>query len=327
VSVDPTSAPRLNEAVSRWDVGTPRAFRTPDTGTINQTRIVDTDTGRFVLRLHAYGEPERLRMEHALLQWVSERGIPAPGPVVSREGSTWTEIDGSSYAIFPFASGRQISRADLADEQVAEMGRFLADLHQVLEAYPVERVRQRRFAVAPDLALQEIDRLARKIRQLKSTDSSDGWALDRLEGRRDYIHSAPGGALDAFENLAFQTTHGDYQESNLFFRNGRVSAIIDWEQAYAAPPGYEVMRMLHLALRFDPARCLRFLSAYRDRRELPLSELDICAAAYAVLRGHSLWLFEELYDKGNERMRRFMNPGPFVPVEEQWASVRDALRN
>ena len=65
---------------------------------------------------------------------------------------------------------------------------------------------------------------------------------------------------------------------------------------------------------------------YVDRRELPPAELDLCAEAYAVLRGHSLWLFEELYGQGNERVRRFLNPGPFVPVEEQWSPVRATLR-
>ena len=328
MSVDSTSTRRLNEVVSKWDVGTLRSFRTPDTGgTINQTLVVETGAGRFVLRQYAYGSVERLRIEHNLLRWVAERDVPAPCPIASREGGTWVEVDEEFYALFPLASGIQTSRETLSDAQIGGMGHFLADLHQVLAAYPADRVRQRVFRTDAERSLQEIARLSEKIRQLRSTDPLDGWALDRLEGRRAYIQSAPHGELDAFHDLAFQATHGDYQETNLFFQDGQVSGIIDWEQAYAAPPGYEVMRVLHLALRFDPSRCRRFLSAYRERRALSLTELDVCAAAYAAIRGHSLWLFEELYDKGNERMRRFMNPGPFTPVEEQWAPVRDVLEN
>ncbi len=316
---------RLGKILSCWDAGPLQSFNRPDTGTINQTWIVKTDTGRFVLRQYAHGDPQRIPLEHDLIRWVSERGLPAPCPVETREGETWIEGDGDCFALFAFASGQQTSREGLADWQIDAMGRFLADLHSTLVAYPIELVRKRGFSYDPVRALKEIDRFIEEVRRRGPTDQVDVWALERLEGRKDWILQTRHGSMDAFLSLPLQTTHGDYQESNLFFERGRISAIIDWEQAYGAPAGFEVMRAMHLALRFDPQRCRRFLTAYRERRDLPSTVLDICAGAYASIRGHSLWLFEEIYDAGNERMRRFMNPGPYVPVEQQWAPVRANL--
>lgn len=43
------------------------------------------------------------------------------------------------------------------------------------------------------------------------------------------------------------------------------------------------------------------------------------------MRAYDLWLFREIYDRGNERVRQFVYPGEFVPIEEQWLALRPRI--
>lgn len=45
------------------------------------------------------------------------------------------------------------------------------------------------------------------------------------------------------------------------------------------------------------------------------------AARYAWFRAHNLWLYETLYQEGNERVRHFLRPNGLVPFELRWHAV------
>jgi hypothetical protein len=49
------------------------------------------------------------------------------------------------------------------------------------------------------------------------------------------------------------------------------------------------------------------------------------AAQWGWFRAHILWFYETLYREGNERVRRFLRPGGFVPFEVRWQAVMKEL--
>jgi homoserine kinase type II len=153
------------------------------------------------------------------------------------------------------------------------MGRFLAELHLALRNFPSERVPARSIDIDPVATLRGIDRLLAVIRDRPVLDAVDRYALERLESRRVWIECSGSAALPDLSSLGRQVIHGDYQETNLFFDAGKVSAIIDWDQAYTAPRAWEVVRTLHLAFHLCLETCRAFLSAYRA--ELPLEPGDL----------------------------------------------------
>jgi hypothetical protein len=51
------------------------------------------------------------------------------------------------------------------------------------------------------------------------------------------------------------------------------------------------------------------------------ADLQALAAWYGWYRLHDVWLYESLYLHGDERLRRFVPPGDFVPFAERWSSV------
>jgi Ser/Thr protein kinase RdoA (MazF antagonist) len=104
-----------------------------------------------------------------------------------------------------------------------------------------------------------------------------------------------------------------------------VSAIIDWDKVYTAPAAWEVVRALHLMLRFDLDQSITFLKAYQEIDPLSIETLDVVIHCYGLHRAYELWLFEEIYDHGNDRLRRVMYPGKFVPVADDWAKLRPKI--
>ncbi|WP_201363337.1 phosphotransferase [Dictyobacter formicarum] len=125
--------------------------------------------------------------------------------------------------------------------------------------------------------------------------------------------------------MQLQAIWHHYQNTNLFFEDGQISAVIDWDQSYVAPRAWEVVRTLHYVCKLDGPLCRIFLTAYRDVLPLPPEELDLAAAVYGWMRGHDLWHYEAIYLEGNQRVRAFLQPGPYIPFAQKWATLRAYL--
>jgi aminoglycoside phosphotransferase (APT) family kinase protein len=109
------------------------------------------------------------------------------------------------------------------------------------------------------------------------------------------------------------------------FRADAVVGVLDWERASGGSPPEEVIRAMHLSFLLEPGRSGAFLDGYRSDGTLTLAELDAAALSYGYRRDRSVWLMDELYRQGNERLRPLLNGGPFVPFEVSWAGLRDKL--
>lgn len=312
--------------IQAWDVGPILTTALPDTGTVNQTVLLTTNRGRFVVRGYRHRDRAPVVREPAIIAHVCAHGIPAVAPIAlpGAGGDTILERDGRFYALFPWAAGRQVDRTDIGAQEAAAMGACLGRLHHALSRFPPDQVPRRLFAPDRQATLAQMDRLEATIRAGAHADPLAAVVLARLAGQRVYLQQLPESATIELAPLDEQVIHGDYQESNLFFARGQVSAIIDWDQTHIAPRAWEVMRTFDLALGFRPALCHRFLQAYRRDWSLPLEDLDVAAAAYDVRTRHGLWVYEAYYLEGNQRVAPFLQAGAIAPVAERWARVREA---
>jgi Ser/Thr protein kinase RdoA (MazF antagonist) len=323
-----SDAPDLAELVRQWGVGSLLDARQPETGTVNQTVLLTTERGRFVLRGYRHLDPVPIEREHAVIAHVRERGLPAVAPLPLSGGGAVHERDGRYYSLFPWAAGRQVRRADVGPAEAAAIGACLARLHSALATFPVDRVPvpRRSMSFSRGATLAAMDELEARMRAVLGADPLAPTALTRLSGQRAYLERLPECELGpGAGSLPDQVIHGDYQEANLFFVGGAVTAIIDWDQTHLAPRASEVIRVFGLVFDFEPERCRRFVRAYRAAQPLALDELDAAAAANDARASHSLWVYEELYVRGNRRVARFIEGSDrFVPISAGWARVRNA---
>jgi homoserine kinase type II len=312
--------------LSAWGIGAVHSFRTPATGTINHTLLVDAASGSYVLRAYRHAERAPVEREHAVIAHVCARGLPAVAPIALPIGATILGREGRFYALFPRAPGRQLARGQLTKDDFAAMGAFLAHTHQALRDVPPEHAARRDFTIDRAATLAAIGRIEATMAAWPARDALDHVLQLQLAGRRAWIEQSVLEQLPDLAVLDQQLTHGDYLEANLFFADGHVVAIIDWDQTYVAPREWEIVRSLHLACKFDPEPCRAFVAGYRAHAPLDPATLDLAATGYALMRAHDLWLYQAIYLEGNQRARTFVSPGPFVPLVERWAELNEKLR-
>jgi len=324
-SADAAILPDVRALLGVWPIGTVHAVVPAASGTVNRTLLVDAVSGRFALRSYRHREPEPVIREHAIIAHVRAADLPAIAPLPMPDGETVLAADGQFHALFPFAPGRQCARAALGPDEAVAMGICLGRLHRALISLPQQWAAPRSFATDRGGTLARIAHLETTIRARPRLESLDREALVWLHGQREWIERHDADPLNLLAPLEWQVIHGDYQESNLFFLSGRVSAVIDWDQTYLAPRAWELLRTMHYAFAFSPDLCGPFLAAYRAIAPTTVDDLDRAALAYAQKIGHDLWVHEEYYLHGNERVRQFFQPGGFVSPSDRWRALRSSL--
>lgn len=304
-----------------WGVGAPVSVSVPDDGVINQTWLIDTVDGRYALRRYAKGSRGAIERVHDLIAYVADNGLPAVSPLITIDGDTLVEHDGWFYALFLHALGAQIPRNQLTVHQARPMGETLARLHHTLSDVPRRGFPSRDAPLDTDRTVQGIDMLLDHIAALSQPLETDLWAEIRLRSRREWLLAHSERTFPDISSFPRQVTHGDFHESNLFFEGDAVTAILDWDRVEIAPRAFEIVRTMHISLQLDPVLCGPFLSAYRRHKSMENQDLQAIVGWYESMRAHDLWLYQTLYRDGNERVRRFVRPGPFLPFGTAWSEL------
>jgi Ser/Thr protein kinase RdoA (MazF antagonist) len=316
----------IKEALKEWSVGPVLEVARDPHGTINQTWLITAETGRYALQLSAQKDASRLQRLCDLLAFASDAGIPAIRSLKTIDGKFFVQRDDGFWMLYPFAPGFQTDRDVMTPEQDRGMGRCLAKLVEALSDCPEHLGRRRSPGVNVEKSLEEIERFERLIRDYPNPAEYETYALDRLDGRRKWILDHADENTSGIDDLPHQVIHGDYQEKNVFFNEaGDVVALIDWDNAWMGPREWEIFRTLNFVMSFDPVRGKTFVDGYLEFGDLDFEALDRAAWAYGVSRTHSLFIFEEIYDRKSDRIRRFLNPGPFQPVYDRWVPLKNAL--
>jgi len=320
--LDGALSPEDAAALAAWRLGPVLSTSLPATGTVNRTVLVQTAAGgSYALRACRRTERARVQWEHTALGWAAARGIPVCRPVPLPNGETVWEQDGRLFALFPMATGQQVGRADLGEAEIAAAGRCLARIRLAFADFPPAQAWHKPFTFDTAGTLELLARIQAAV------PDADQDALHHLEERRRWLLDTAAldrGLQSRFAALPHQVVHGDFQETNLFFGGGDVSAVIDWDQCGVAPRAWEVLRALHLMLDLAPGPCRVFLDAYRGLCPLPKSELEEAATCYGALADQNLWVYAALYLEGNDRVRTFLTPGEFVPFAARW-QMADAV--
>lgn len=321
----PMLSPEDHAALSSWRLGPIFNATVPATGTVNRTVLVQTAAGdAYALRAYRRPDHARAEWEHRAIGWAGAHGIPVCRPLPLPGGGTVACLDGRLFALFPLAVGRQVARADLQEEEVAAAGRCLASIHLAFADFPNVQARHKAFTFDTAGTLESLAQIQAAITARAVQTDADRDALHHLAGRREWLQGRAmfdGPTRCRFEALPLQVVHGDFQETNLFFDGGEVSAVIDWDQCGVAPRAWEVLRALHLMLGLAPKSCRVFLTAYRESCPLPEAELQEAGACYGALADQNLWVYEALYLEGDDRVRPFLTLGAFMPFAARWRDM------
>ena len=234
-------------------------------GSVNSNYFIDTEKGRFFLRIYEEQGKDGVRYERALLGHLG-RAIPVPRPIV-HDGDEILEVLGKPVGVFEVVLGDPICQAGVTDDHAGEVGRMLGTIHAAGTTFASRR--SSRFGV--DDVRDRLKSIAAPSRAIEDARHEIGRAID------DAVRALPCGATGG-------VIHGDLFRDNVRWDGTSIVAVIDWESASDGLYAYDLMVTM-LAWCFgsemDWDLSRKMVAGYHAVR--PLAPVDVAALWPAAL--------------------------------------------
>ncbi len=232
-----------------------RVSRYPQ-GQHNQTFKVEAEKGVFSFRVYQYKKPSSISFEIALLTTL--HGLPVPRPVKLGKGCLlrWKGKYCILYHYLPGAHLRSFS-----PRQLAEVGGFIADFHNKGKRFRWRKPRYQ-FYHLPDSKIKRFAAIARRARV-------------------PYLQHLPIIIKELRENRLRTTLprgpiHVDIKPENVLFYHGRLSGVLDFDNAYIGPSLLDLAKAMvwfgTKRRRFDVEAARSVYAGYTKKRRLTPQE-------------------------------------------------------
>ncbi len=310
VYTDITDA-ELTAFLAEFDLGEALSCKGIAEGVQNSNFLVETTAGRFILTIYEQGvRAEELPYFLGLMQWLAQHGYPCAEPKAGRDGRLFRLLRGKPAALVEFLNGLSARRPSAA--HCREAGEGMAWLHQAAEGFPGRRPN--------DLGQTGWGPLF----------SGLGAAADALKPGlakvigEDIAHLATAWPRD----LPAGTIHADLFPDNVFFRDGKFAAAIDFYFACDDAFAYDIAVGLN-AWCFEPdgsfniTSAQAFIAGYQRRRRLSADER---AALPTLAWGAAMRFFlTRLNDWGSTPEGALVKPHDPLEYERKLAVHRAGL--
>lgn len=238
-------------------------------GEDNINARVATSHGDVVVREYVRSAPAKVAAELALVAHLARSGFPTPAPFAADSGELFTLVAGKPIAVFPFVSG-EVPPA-MTPDLAGQAGVLLARMHTATAEWADDRVPVvDRLGVLDTAVTSEI-----------GLEGADGWRgevrrfLDSRAGDLALLAEQPAGPL-----------HHDLHRQNLLVGDGRVTAVLDFDELNHGPLIIDLARLLQYAASEQPDRRLptavaeAALAGYLKTRSLSTAELELLPVAF-----------------------------------------------
>lgn len=261
---------------------------------------------KYMLKRYCTNRKKNVEVEHEVLRRIS--GLRVPRPVANKHNSTLVSFGGNAYALYEFIEGN--TKWPVENSEAESAGRVLAEYHENTTG--------------------ELERLHPPIYDLSSSKET----IDSLDvpetiksGYGRHIQAITSEIEPVYGRLPKGIVHGDYGSHNIFFEDGEVSAVLDWEWARNEALVFDVGgAMLRFASagngEFVPAGAVAFLKGYEAVRQLEKEETRLLmqmpkvnavyVGAWYGRRGslegmrQRLWLMDWVDEHGGEFMGKVL---------------------
>jgi len=303
----------LEAFVAEYDIGEVMSCKGIAEGVENSNYLLHTARGRYILTLYEKRVREAdLPFFLGLMDHLAARGFRCPTPLHGRDGTALRRLCGRPAAIVTFLDGLWPRRIQPA--HCAGVGTALAELHAAGRDFPMRRPN--------DLAIAGWRSLAAST-QARAHEVRPGLAAD-IAAELDLLERAwP-------DDLPVGVIHADLFPDNVFFRDERLSGVIDFYFACTEALAYDIAICLN-AWCFEPdfsfnvTKARHLLTRYQAVRRLEPAEFR---ALPILARGSALrFLLTRLYDWLNHPPGAFVkpkNPLEYVQKLRFHQSIRDA---
>ena len=238
----------LGEVAERYGLNPPITARRLTGGYANDVFRLDSAAGPVVLhRKHPPADADSMDWEHRLLARLSVHLPEALPPIPAIDGSTWFWFEGRPTWLVSWAPGAPAGPADR---------RAVATVLGRLHSCPVTVSSRPNHARLLQLPLPPVREVPAALAPWRTTIVDARAELTRLVGW-----------LEQERRPVTGTTHNDIFPGNVLVHRGRVTAVLDWEEAEIDWQVWDLARSLWPFCsegdRLDDQRVTEFVSAYR----------------------------------------------------------------
>ena len=299
-------------------------------GTMNRcyrVELLETEAVGKIYFLKDYAarfyQPDQIRRACEVQMAARGAGLPAPRVVHNVQGDYVTVTVEGFHVLSEFVSGQEYERAQIPGPAAHQMGKILAQLQDFLgklgDMTPAR-------LTEPAAAVGQLERLLAGAEASRGRAAVDEVACRLLRYKIGAVHRLTS-LFPLLTGLVSQWVHGDYQASNLIFgAEGRVSAVVDFDQLQRRPRGLETMRALDFSF-FDGHTVALpgydFFRGYAESADLPAAEVRLFAPLWTYYRAVRPCLLDVRYERPEEYDARW--DGLIQPPDDWWERNMDAV--
>jgi homoserine kinase type II len=248
--------------LAEYDVGEFQTSQGFEHGADHTNILLSTSTGKYAFRYYEKRSEDYVRFEIDLLHFLDDRSYPCPAPIQRRDSRYFGLHNDKPYALFTFQEGEH-------DDRIANyrlVAPALAWLHNLTLGHKPAHTEAR----TPYGAAYAWSRAQDNATYL--VDPSE--AQERLRWFRGELAT-----LQLSDDLPKGVCHCDTNRSNFLYKDGKLAAVLDFDQASYTWLLYDVAQMIYWwtwpnkgDIQFDKSRDL--VAQYETVRKLSDEEKD-----------------------------------------------------
>jgi homoserine kinase type II len=285
----------LTQFMAAYDLGAVASCKGIAEGVENSNFLLATEQGSFILTLYERRVDARdLPFFLQLMEHLATHGFACPTPVATRDGTVLRQLCGRPAALISFLQG--LWPRAIQPFHCAGVGQTLAELHEAAADFA--------FSRPNSLSLDGWSGLLQAMHEDLLDDVEPGLAAELRAELATLRQAWP-------TNLPQGVCHADLFPDNVFFRDGKVSGVIDFYFACTDAWAYDVAICLNAWCfaadhTWQPDRSRILLEAYQSVRPLEHEERR---AMPILARGAALrFLLTRLFDWLNRSPGALVNP-------------------
>jgi homoserine kinase type II len=219
---------QLAEIGARYRIGSPVETKPIAAGTINSNFSLQTERGRYFLRINEGKSLEDVAWEAQLLDWLAHHGFPTLAPLLTDSGAGYLDFQGKLLTLFPWSTGHHLAASAVTSRHASSLGQALGRLHRLGAQAPPSWLRRSIY--------DQSHLRVRFNRVIAHCDPSLLSAVAILQRAMDEAEQS-----DAVRRASAETlVHGDLFRDNVLWDENRLVAILDFEQASGGTVAYDL---------------------------------------------------------------------------------------
>ena len=250
---------KLIEFFSKYNLGKLLNYKGIKEGIENTNYYIQTEKGKFILTLYEKRVEEKdLPFFISLMRNLYDKNFPSPEPIINRNGSYISEISGKKAAVISFIDGE--AKKVLNPNDCFNVGVNTAKLHMITKDLKGKRENK--------LSINSWRRIYNKVKKDCSVIHPN--LTNTIEKNLNYIEK------NWPKNIPSGIIHADLFPDNIFFKDEKLSGIIDFYFSCYDFYAFEIAICLNALcfegksenLSFNVTKAKKFIDGYSSIRKL-----------------------------------------------------------